>query len=355
MKTKIAILACIGCMSMNAQNTIPSTVVDGDLQVKGTFELEDYQIKYFPAEGSIPQLLTFFPKTSMVTPGTNFKQPCNILYPPANPNDTFPVSYNFLASTAFPDLMQVFGQNNSNSVLSMAVANNDGIIAVEPMPNHTGSSKLRINPGCTADVEICEGGGYTKIFNDAGVLGKLRIGQGSAPVTPAQVDVVLASGVTSALRVVDPVLTGTNKNIFAVSNTGKASFGNQSSAPNSAMININVPGTGDAIDVFSQSSNAVNFRVKANGFVYARELNVQLSGFPDYVFDKEYKLMSLSEVDAYIKKNHHLPGIPAAAEIDKNGANLGEITRLQMEKIEELTLYVIQLKQEIEALKKQTN
>ena len=108
-----------------------------------------------------------------------------------------------------------------------------------------------------------------------------------------------------------------------------------------------------ALDVFDQFSNKINFRVKSNGFVYAREINVQLANFPDYVFDKEYELMSLSKLSAFIKLNHHLPNVPTAKEIKRNGANIGELVNIQFEKIEELTIYILELKEQIDILKGQ--
>lgn len=93
------------------------------------------------------------------------------------------------------------------------------------------------------------------------------------------------------------------------------------------------------------------FRVMGNGKVFATEVEVLLaSQFPDYVFAKDYDLMSLGELRSYIETNNKLPNIPSAEEMDGSLA-IGEMVRLQMEKIEELTLYVLELQKEIEALK----
>ena len=84
------------------------------------------------------------------------------------------------------------------------------------------------------------------------------------------------------------------------------------------------------------------------------EVKVSLKGnWPDYVFDTKYKLPSLFEVEKYIKENKHLPNIPAASEIEANGMEVGDMQKKMMEKIEELTLYVIQLKKELDTLKAQ--
>ena len=111
----------------------------------------------------------------------------------------------------------------------------------------------------------------------------------------------------------------------------------------------------NSISVKDLNNNQVNFLVKTTGFVYAREINVQLSNFPDYVFEKSYNLLPINELEKYIKTYQHLPNVPSAEEIEKNGGNLGELNKIQMEKIEELTLYIIEMKKEIEELKTKIN
>jgi len=93
--------------------------------------------------------------------------------------------------------------------------------------------------------------------------------------------------------------------------------------------------------------------LSVDGTVHSKEVKVSLSGLPDYVFDKEYHLPALYEVKAYVDKNHHLPDVPSAAEVDKNGLKLGEMNATLLKKVEELTLYMIDLKKSNDELKKQ--
>lgn len=95
----------------------------------------------------------------------------------------------------------------------------------------------------------------------------------------------------------------------------------------------------------------VLFKVNSSGYVGARGVKVTQGGFPDYVFKEDYPLMSLHELDNYIKQNQHLPGIPTACEVEDNGLDLGEMQVTLVKKIEELTLYVIELKKENEEIK----
>ncbi|MFR9165127.1 MAG: hypothetical protein ACLVKO_02435 [Dysgonomonas sp.] len=78
-----------------------------------------------------------------------------------------------------------------------------------------------------------------------------------------------------------------------------------------------------------------------NGTIRAKEVRVE-TGWADFVFDKDYKLPALSEVKAHIDEHKHLPGIPSATEVQENGVGLADMTTKMMQKIEELTLYVIQ-------------
>jgi hypothetical protein len=79
------------------------------------------------------------------------------------------------------------------------------------------------------------------------------------------------------------------------------------------------------------------------GQVHAQEIKVSVTvPGPDYVFEKEYKLTSLDEIKNYIDQNKHLPEVPSAKEMEKNGVQLGEMNMLLLKKIEELTLYMIQ-------------
>ncbi len=91
---------------------------------------------------------------------------------------------------------------------------------------------------------------------------------------------------------------------------------------------------------------------EVNGTMRAKELIIETSNWPDYVFEKEYKSLTLEELDRFIQQHHHLPNIPSARMMEENGIAVGDMQKLMMEKIEELTLYVIQLQKNIDDLKK---
>jgi len=94
-------------------------------------------------------------------------------------------------------------------------------------------------------------------------------------------------------------------------------------------------------------------KLAVNGTIHSKSVLVDMLGWSDFVFKPAYKLPSLAEVKTYIDKNHHLPDVPSAADVEKNGVNLGEMNKILLQKVEELTLYLMEQKQEMEKLKKE--
>ena len=102
-----------------------------------------------------------------------------------------------------------------------------------------------------------------------------------------------------------------------------------------------------------RSGDSTHFQVMSNGLVFAREIEVKLGAFPDYVFGKGYRLLTLPELKSFIGQHSRLPNMPSAQQVAEQGIGLGELARLQTEKIEELTLHIIALHERIEALENQ--
>ena len=101
------------------------------------------------------------------------------------------------------------------------------------------------------------------------------------------------------------------------------------------------------------TSSPGNYELAVNGEIRAKEVKVETANWPDYVFENTYVLPSLKEVQQHIAHKGHLPNIPSAFEIQKNGLELGEMNRLLLEKIEEIMLYTIQQQKEIDELRLQ--
>jgi hypothetical protein len=93
------------------------------------------------------------------------------------------------------------------------------------------------------------------------------------------------------------------------------------------------------------------YKLAIAGKAVAEEIVVKVQGsWPDYVFDTDYQLPSLTDVEQFIKANKHLPEVPSAAAVKEHGLSVGEMNAVLLKKIEELTLYVIQLKKENEEI-----
>ncbi|HOU81850.1 MAG TPA: hypothetical protein PLK62_01480, partial [Bacteroidales bacterium] len=91
-----------------------------------------------------------------------------------------------------------------------------------------------------------------------------------------------------------------------------------------------------------------------NNTLYAKAVKVRsnpMIGWPDNVFEPNYNLMPLKELEQYILKNKHLPGVPTQNEISKDGMDVYEMNAILLKKVEELTLYVIEQQKQIDQLK----
>ncbi|MGK6353470.1 hypothetical protein [Parapedobacter sp. DT-150] len=92
-------------------------------------------------------------------------------------------------------------------------------------------------------------------------------------------------------------------------------------------------------------------KLAVNGNILAKEVKVKTDiSVPDYVFEEDYELLTLDEIETYVKEHKHLPEVPSAADIEKDGLDLGEMNLLLLKKVEELTLHLIEKEKEIKRL-----
>ncbi|MDP5202026.1 hypothetical protein [Flavobacterium sp. DG2-3] len=94
-------------------------------------------------------------------------------------------------------------------------------------------------------------------------------------------------------------------------------------------------------------------KLDVNGTIHSKEVKVDMTGWSDFVFKKDYNLPTLQEVEKHIAEKGHLQNIPSEEEVLKNGINLGEMDSKLLRKIEELTLYIIEQNKSIEDLKQE--
>ena len=104
------------------------------------------------------------------------------------------------------------------------------------------------------------------------------------------------------------------------------------------------------------TANTNGYKLAVKGSIVATSVKVQLMDpWPDYVFEKSYKRLSLSELECYVSTEKHLPEMPSAQAVLKDGIDLGDMNVKLLKKIEELTLYLIEQNKQIEILKDKVN
>lgn len=203
----------------------------------------------------------------------------------------------------------LMGWNSSNNVIQSA------------------GSALLVNYG-GQDVAICTGA--------SGVVSTGKNAEIGFPIRDLTTSLnIMAATTTSGLKIWNSTAT---RPVFDVENTGQTFIGAGRQTANgypNAMLSVNG-------DVVVGTSSAAN--------IYVTQTN-----WSDFVFDKEYKLMDLDKLEAFYKENHHLPEVPTTAEIQKNGNNLGQTDAVLLQKIEENTLYIVELKKQLESQRELMN
>lgn len=114
--------------------------------------------------------------------------------------------------------------------------------------------------------------------------------------------------------------------------------------------NANLVVTGN-VGIGTTNINDASYKLYVETGIRTRKVKVDQAVWSDYVFHPNYSLRSLSEVEQYIQQHHHLPEVPSAAEVEKNGLDLGDNQAVLLKKIEELTLYIIEQHKTAEQMK----
>ena len=149
-----------------------------------------------------------------------------------------------------------------------------------------------------------------------------------------------SSSTNSPLKITNSTMTSGStyaQTPFEVTAGGQVFIGTQ--RPNSSNPEVGA--------LLSVSGNVVVGNAAGNAGIYINQIN-----WADFVFEKDYKLMPLIEVENFYKENHHLPNVPTTKEIKEKGNNLGQTDAILLQKIEENTLYIVQLKKQLEAQQK---
>lgn len=216
------------------------------------------------------------------------------------------------------------GMYNTGGAGNTAVGNNAGVGFI----NGQGNSALGHNAGAVFD-----GSRNTFVGMEAGFAGQgdenTYIGTyaGDESVGSGNVFIGLGAGYSA---VTDGTFLVENYSYWMPAPLIKGEFGT-----GKVGINVNTfPATAGSVDVSG-------YKFFVAGGLLADEIRVA-TGWADYVFAKDYKLPTLKEVEQHIVENGHLINVPSAKQVEADGISVGEMAKIQQEKIEELTLYIIE-------------
>lgn len=268
-----------------------------------------------------------------------------------SPAFKFKNGYGATSAVSAPDILTINAQGLTKITGYMAVNSTNALLTLDNF-NLTGN-KTVFETKSDGSTHIGLNSPFTVLGN-----GSTNITTGLANQKMFSIDNTAYSG--SAFEVLSNGLTtlrvspSLSTNAFAINNvlTNKTSFQVQTDG----LTQINIPSSIPSINAPSaievSDLTGTNFKVKSSGFVYAREVQIMVGTFPDYVFEKSYRRLSLPDLNNYIVENKRLPGFEKAEYYIKNGINTSEMFIKQQEKIEELTLYNIELEKRISALEK---
>ena len=143
-----------------------------------------------------------------------------------------------------------------------------------------------------------------------------------------------------------------NESVFRIYNKNQDPRFVFSENSNNAYLTLPAQNSYVMIGTNTYTDNGENYKLNVNGKIRALGVKVY-TDWADYVFEEGYELSTLLEVESYIKEHGHLKDIPGENEVEEKGVELGEMNKLLLQKIEELTLYLIQKEKEYQVLNKE--
>lgn len=282
---------------------------------------------------------------------------------------------------------QVIGLNGLNLELGSA-SNRVGIGTSSPLVSlhvsSTSAEPVRINGSGSIGgmyVTLYESGVYRGYIGSyAGAAADVDFGTGASNTT-GSVHLTIAAvpklsltpngnigiGTTSPVSRLSVIQTGTSSPTAEMSNSTKgpnisyAHFGTSGdwyirSAANAGKVILQDQSASGTVAIGTTYVPS-GYKLSVSGKVICSELKVQLpASWPDYVFSDDYSLKDLASLGEFIRINKHLPGIPSAADVENNGGfEIGKMQQVLLEKVEEMTLYILEQQKKIEQLEKLVN
>jgi trimeric autotransporter adhesin len=202
-------------------------------------------------------------------------------------------------------------------------------------------------------------GGTTKLkfFADS----TLNLGLGGNAHPRSHVHINNTDGTTDSVRITNNTTGHTNTDGFLIGNNGNTAFvwNRENAAINFGTNNTNAMTLNASGQLLIGSANTpTGYKLFVEQGILTEKVKVAVKNsgeWADYVFDKNYLLMPLQDVEAYINKNKHLPNVPSANEVVSSGLDLGKMDATLLQKVEELTLYMIELQKQNNALQQKVD
>lgn len=180
--------------------------------------------------------------------------------------------------------------------------------------------------------------------NNLSIMGKVGIGK---PVATEQLEV------NGNIKANNLIVTDLNTGLLSIDTNGKLYTAPVGSVPETPELKVTekLRVTGNVV----VGTPTVKKELNVNGKINANDIEVSSRTWADYVFNDDYQLMPLSEVELFVEKNKHLPNVPSEKEVLANGINVAQMNETLLMKIEELTLYIIEQQKMIEQLQLEMN
>lgn len=236
---------------------------------------------------------------------------------------------------------------------------------------YTGSGLNFYIPNNTNYLMYIRNNGYVGIGTSSPTE-KLEVSGNAKATNITATSSVQSSTLTVTGNVVFSALSGTSSKVLTIGSNGTLSSADMSEMNDGmgdhiATMNLNLNGkkivgaTNGTNGIFVAQNGNVRIgagtasptkTLEVNGTIRSKEVLVEVANWSDFVFDKDYDLRTLKEVESYIKENGHLPDVPSAEEVKAYGVEVGEMNAILLQKIEELTLYIIELENKIDGMQK---
>ncbi|MBQ3544580.1 MAG: hypothetical protein IJA34_06300, partial [Lachnospiraceae bacterium] len=236
---------------------------------------------------------------------------------------------------------------------------------------YTGSGLNFYIPNNTNYLMYIRNNGYVGIGTSSPTE-KLEVSGNAKATNITATSSVQSSTLTVTGNVVFSALSGSSSKVLTIGSNGTLSSADMSEMNDGmgdhiATMNLNLNGkkivgaTNGTNGIFVAQNGNVRIgagtasptkTLEVNGTIRSKEVLVEVANWSDFVFDKDYDLRTLKEVESYIKENGHLPDVPSAEEVKTNGVEVGEMNAILLQKIEELTLYIIELEKKIDEFDK---